>query len=110
MSTAPQPVVPASSVEPEVEAKPSLVLPLLQLPSVAVLFLWMIVPLGMTIYFSFIRKNLLNPELTGFAGLENYRYLWEDPAFVPAIINSIILIGAVLDHHGGLGNALCGAL
>ena len=79
-----------------VEAKPSLLLPLLQFPSVAVLFLWMIVPLGMTIYFSFIRKNLLNPELTGFAGLENYRYLWEDPAFIPAIINSIILIGAVL--------------
>ena len=50
----------------------------------------------MTIYFSFIRKNLLNPELTGFAGFENYRYLWEDPAFVPAITNSIILIGAVL--------------
>ena len=44
----------------------------------------------------FIRKNLLNPELTGFAGFENYKYLWEDPAFVPAIINSIILIGAVL--------------
>ena len=96
MSTAPQPVAPAPSVEPEVEGKPSLVLPLLQLPSVVVLFLWMIVPLGMTIYFSFIRKNLLNPELTGFAGFENYKYLWEDPAFVPAIINSIILIGAVL--------------
>jgi sorbitol/mannitol transport system permease protein len=71
-------------------------LPLLQFPSVAVLFLWMIVPLGMTIYFSFIRKNLLNPELSGFAGLENYKFLWEDPAFIPAIINSVILIGAVL--------------
>jgi hypothetical protein len=42
VSTAPQPVAPAPSVEPEVEAKPSLVLPLLQLPSVVVLFLWMI--------------------------------------------------------------------
>jgi polyol transport system permease protein len=71
-------------------------LPLLQFPSVAVLFLWMIVPLGITIYFSFIRKNLLNPELSGFAGLENYKFLWEDPAFIPAIINSVILIGAVL--------------
>jgi sorbitol/mannitol transport system permease protein len=56
----------------------------------------MIVPLGITIYFSFIRKNLLNPELSGFAGLENYKFLWEDPAFIPAIINSVILIGAVL--------------
>ena len=66
----------------------------------------MIVPLGMTIYFSFIRKNLLNPELTGFAGFENYRYLWEDPAFFPAIANSIILIGAVLIITVGLGTLL----
>jgi sorbitol/mannitol transport system permease protein len=93
-AAAPQPAVTAGAQEEG--SQPSLVLPLLQFPSVAVLFLWMIVPLGMTIYFSFIRKNLLNPELSGFAGLENYRFLWEDPAFIPAIINSIILIGAVL--------------
>jgi polyol transport system permease protein len=86
-AAAPQPAVTAGAQEEG--SQPSLVLPLL-------LFLWMIVPLGMTIYFSFIRKNLLNPELSGFAGLENYRFLWEDPAFIPAIINSIILIGAVL--------------
>ena len=60
----------------------------------------------MTIYFSFIRKNLLNPELTGFAGFENYRYLWEDPAFFPAIFNSIILIGAVLIITVVLGTLL----
>ena len=30
-------------------------------PSVGVLFLWMIVPLAMTLYFSVIRYNLLNP-------------------------------------------------
>ena len=96
MSTAPQSPAATAGAQAEVEGKPSLVLPLLQFPSVAVLFLWMIVPLGMTIYFSFIRKNLLNPELTGFAGFENYRFLWEDPAFIPAIINSVILIGAVL--------------
>ena len=52
MSTAHSPLAPAPSVEPEVEAKPSLVLPLLQLPSVSFLVLWMIVPLGMTISFS----------------------------------------------------------
>jgi sorbitol/mannitol transport system permease protein len=66
----------------------------------------MIVPLGMTIYFSFIRKNLLNPELTGFAGFENYRYLWEDPAFIPAIINSVVLIGSVLIITVVLGTLL----
>jgi len=69
---------------------------LLQAPSVGLLFLWMIVPLAMTIYFSFIRYNLLNPDVHGFAGFQNYQFLWEDPAFVPALINTLALIGSVL--------------
>ena len=32
-------------------------------PSVLVLFLWMIVPLGMTIYFSVLNYNLLDPGM-----------------------------------------------
>ena len=34
----------------------------LQLPAVGVLLLWMIVPLGMTIYFSTLRYSLLDPD------------------------------------------------
>ena len=60
------------------------------------LFIWMIVPLALTIYFSFIRFSLLNPDISGFAGLENYQYLIEDEAFWPAIINTVILVGSVL--------------
>ena len=56
----------------------------------------MIVPLAMTIYFSFIRFSLLNPDISGFAGFENYQYLIEDEAFWPAIINTVILVGSVL--------------
>jgi len=65
-------------------------------PSVGVLCLWMIVPLGMAIYFSIVRFNLLNPNVNGFAGIENYQFLWESELFLPAIINTIILIGSVL--------------
>lgn len=68
----------------------------LMAPSFIPLLLWMIVPLVMTIYFSFIHYNLLNPTVTGFAGFDNYIYLVGDPAFVPAIINTIIFIVAVL--------------
>lgn len=68
----------------------------LQTPAVGALLLWMIVPLAMTIYFSFIRYNLLNPDVHGFAGWENYQFLWEDPSFVPAIVNTLVLIGSVL--------------
>ncbi len=65
-------------------------------PSVIVLFLWMIVPLGMTIYFSVIRYNLLNPTLTGFAGAENYQFLFEDPALWASLWNTLVLTGSVL--------------
>jgi len=37
------------------------------MPSTAVLFLWMAIPLAMTIWYSFSRYNLLNPDVKGFA-------------------------------------------
>ena len=43
-------------------------------------FLWMVVPLGMTLWLSFRRYNLLNPFTRGFAGLQNYQYLLTAPA------------------------------
>jgi sorbitol/mannitol transport system permease protein len=65
-------------------------------PSVIALFLWMIVPLVMTIYFSFLRYNLLDPTVTGFAGLENYKYFMTDSSFYKAMGNSIKLVAWVL--------------
>ncbi|HXZ08164.1 MAG TPA: sugar ABC transporter permease, partial [Paraburkholderia sp.] len=65
-------------------------------PSVAVLLLWMAIPLAMTIWFSFSRYNLLNPDLKGFAGLDNYRFLAGDPAFGPSILITLELIISVL--------------
>ncbi|MCG8598487.1 MAG: sugar ABC transporter permease [Kiloniellales bacterium] len=70
-------------------------LPLLA-PSVGALLLWMLVPLGMTLWFSFQRYNLLNPTLTGFAGWENYVFLLEDPALFIALWNTLLLVGGVL--------------
>jgi hypothetical protein len=43
--------------------------------------LWMIVPLAMTLWFSFQHYNLLNPAVGGFAGLDNYEFLVTDPDF-----------------------------
>lgn len=68
----------------------------LQAPSIILLFLWMIVPLSMTIYFSTIRYNLLYPERTGFVGLSNYEFFWTDPSFFPALLNTLVLVGSVL--------------
>jgi sorbitol/mannitol transport system permease protein len=95
MSVAAQPVGVPVAV-PKSEDKTSRIMGLLQAPSVIVLLLWMLVPLLMTIYFSFIRFSLLNPDVKGFAGFENYQFLLEDESFWPAIINTILLIGWVL--------------
>lgn len=65
-------------------------------PSVIMLFLWMIVPLGMTIYFSFLRYNLLDPGNEEFIGLLNYSYFLTDPSFFTALGNTLILVGSVL--------------
>ncbi len=65
-------------------------------PSVLVLFLWMIVPLAMTLYFSVLHYNLLDPGNDSFIGLLNYRYFLTDPAFFAALGNTLKLVGAVL--------------
>jgi sorbitol/mannitol transport system permease protein len=69
---------------------------LLLTPAVALLFVWMIVPLAMTIYFSSLRYNLLNPGMESFVGLENYSYFLTDPAFLSSLHNTLVLVGSVL--------------
>jgi sorbitol/mannitol transport system permease protein len=65
-------------------------------PSVGVLLLWMIVPLGMTLWFSFQRYNLLMPGTEQFTGIENYRYFLTDPGFWISLRNTLVLVGGVL--------------
>ncbi len=69
---------------------------LLLTPSVISLLLWMIVPLGMTLYFSFMRYNLLYPERFGFTGLLNYEFFLTDPAIWPSVLNTLLLVGFVV--------------
>jgi sorbitol/mannitol transport system permease protein len=65
-------------------------------PSVLVLFVWMIVPLGLTLWFSVLNYNLLDPGNESFIGLLNYEYFLTDPAFFAALINTLKLVGGVL--------------
>lgn len=69
---------------------------LLLTPAVGSLFFWMLIPLLMTIYFSVIRYNLMQPGEHEFIGLENFRYFVTDAAFWPAVIHTIQLIGSVV--------------
>lgn len=75
-------------------------------PAVVTLFLWMIVPLVMTIYFSLIRYNLMQPEEKGFIGLDNFEYFVTDPSFFAAITNTFLLLGSVIAVSVIVGVAL----
>jgi sorbitol/mannitol transport system permease protein len=68
----------------------------LMTPAVALLLIWMIVPLALTIYFSTLHYNLLDPESGQFVGLENFEYFLTDPAFLASLRNTIVLVGSVL--------------
>lgn len=78
----------------------------LQAPSILLLFLWMIVPLSMTIWFSTQRYNLLYPERSGFVGWSNYNFFYTDPSFWPALSNTLVLVGSVLAITVILGLAI----
>jgi sorbitol/mannitol transport system permease protein len=77
-------------------------------PAVLLLLGWMIVPLAMTVYFSFQRYNLLQPGMNPFVGWENYYWFVTDPSFKAAMVNTLILVGGVLviTVGGGIGFAL----
>ena len=65
-------------------------------PAVVTLFLWMIVPLLMTIYFSTVRYNLMQPGEKSFIGIENFSYFVTDPDFGASVVNTLVLLGSVI--------------
>ena len=69
---------------------------LLLAPAVTTLLLWMLVPLGMTLYFSAVRYNLMQPGAREFIGLANFQYFVTDPDFWPSVANTLVLLGSVI--------------
>src|ERR1700742_1356763 len=65
-------------------------------PAVGLLLIWMIVPLAMTLFFAFRRYNLLNPMIHGWAGFNNFKYLFQDPALLHSLLVSVILVAGVI--------------
>ena len=77
---------------------------LLQTPAVVLLLIWMLVPLSMTLYFSFIRYVLVNfrrpdwatPSLSNWRGFGNYKYVLDAKDFWMAIQNSVLIVSSIL--------------
>ncbi len=76
-------------------SRTGITLPLIA-PAVLILLAWSIIPLLMTLWFSAQHYNLIDPTQTGFAGIDNYRYLLTDPDFWTSLINTLILVGGTL--------------
>jgi sorbitol/mannitol transport system permease protein len=79
---------------------------LLMAPAVVTLFLWMIVPLVMSIYFSVVRYNLMQPGDKEFIGLANFAFFFTDPDFGASVSNTLLLLGSVIGITVVLGIAL----
>ena len=77
-------------------------------PAVLLLLGWMIVPLSLTLYFSFLNYNLLSPDIREWIGVMNYEFFLTDPAFLEALFNTFLLVGGVLliTVPGGIALAL----
>ena len=87
---------------------------LLQTPAVILLLVWMLVPLGMTLFFSFIRyvlNSLRRPEWTSpsvdnWRGWGNYEFVWNNDSFWLAIYNSIFIVSSIIVFTVLLGLAI----
>lgn len=77
---------------------------ILQTPAVLLLLIWMLVPLSMTLYFSFIRYVLnstirpewMSPSLSNWRGFGNYEYVLKAKDFWFAIQNSVFIVSSIL--------------
>ena len=69
---------------------------LMMAPAVILLLGWMLVPLVMTVWFSFRNYLPLRGGDLGFAGFDNYARFLSSSAFWPSILTTLILVGSVL--------------
>ena len=77
---------------------------LLQTPAVLLLLVWMLVPLSMTLYFSFIRYvlNSLNrpewtsPSMSNWRGFGNYSFVLNNKDFWFSVQNSLFIVCSIL--------------
>lgn len=63
----------------------------LMLPAIIVLLVWMIVPLVLTLWYSFQDYNLQVPPAT-FGGLINYEFLLTDPVLPTVVWNTLVMV------------------
>ena len=69
---------------------------LMMAPAVVLLLGWMLVPLTMTIYFSFKKYLPLRGGDLGWAGFDNYARFLSSSSFWPSVQATLLIVGGVL--------------
>ncbi len=69
---------------------------LMMAPAVVLLLGWMLVPLTMTLYFSFKKYLPLRGGDLGWVGLDNYIRFVSSSSFWPAVQATLVIVGGVL--------------
>lgn len=69
---------------------------LMMAPAVVLLLGWMLVPLTMTLYFSFKKYLPLRGGDLGWVGFENYTRFVTSSAFWPSVQTTLLIVGGVL--------------
>jgi sorbitol/mannitol transport system permease protein len=65
-------------------------------PAVFLLLVWMLVPLSMTLWFSFRQYLPLRGGDQGFVGFDNFVRFISSSAFWPAVQTTLVIVGGVL--------------
>ena len=79
---------------------------LMMAPAVTLLLGWMLVPLVMTLYFSFADYRPLRNVFEPWIGFENYERFVTSSAFLEAVATTLIMVGSILAITVSLGIAL----
>ena len=79
---------------------------LMMAPAVVLLLGWMLVPLTMTLFFSFKKYLPLRGGDLGWVGFENYLRFVSSSSFWPAVATTLVIVGGVLVITVLLGIAL----
>ena len=69
---------------------------LMMAPAVVLLLAWMLVPLSMTVWYSFRRFLALRGGDQGPAGFDNYTRFISSSSFWPAVQTTLLIVGSVL--------------
>ena len=77
-------------------------------PALILLFIFLVIPVGMVIYYAFTDYYLLTPEDRKFVGLQNFMRLAQDPIFIKSFLNTLKFVVWIIPVQLGaaLGMAL----